>query len=84
MKEDGQQNSHPGLQIDLLDPVKDVDSSNDHGLTKAAVLVPLINNGQGWEILYTRRSNKVLHHKGQVSFPGGMAEPLMKVLFLPR
>jgi 8-oxo-dGTP pyrophosphatase MutT (NUDIX family) len=46
----------------------------------AAVLVPLIRmpidfGGPGWHILYTRRTELVQHHKGQVSFPGGRASP---------
>lgn len=45
----------------------------------AAVLVPLIHNPigstcQGWHILYTRRTELVQDHKGQVSFPGGRAD----------
>jgi len=70
------QKSNPaGLQIDLIDPESISKGNVRQGLTEAAVLVPLIQNGRGWEILFTRRSNSVLHHKGQVSFPGGMAEP---------
>ena len=70
------QKSNPaGLQIDLIDPESISKGNVRQGLTEAAVLVPLIQNGRGWEILFTRRSNSVFHHKGQVSFPGGMAEP---------
>lgn len=70
------QKSNPaGLQKDLIDPESISKGNVRQGLTEAAVLVPLIQNGRGWEILFTRRSNSVLHHKGQVSFPGGMAEP---------
>ena len=38
---------------------------------KAAVLVPLIKFGREWHLLFTRRTEKVNSHKGQVSFPGG-------------
>lgn len=46
----------------------------------AAVLVPLIHHPPeattaGWHILYTRRTELVQDHKGQVSFPGGRADP---------
>lgn len=41
---------------------------------RAAVLVPIICLGDGWHILYTRRSVLVNNHKGQVSFPGGGME----------
>jgi 8-oxo-dGTP pyrophosphatase MutT (NUDIX family) len=40
-------------------------------LKVAAVLVPLFNDGKEYRILLTRRSNQVLYHKGQISFPGG-------------
>ncbi len=41
----------------------------------AAVLLPLLVQGGNWHILYTRRADRVEHHKGQVSFPGGAADP---------
>ena len=44
---------------------------SDRGLSQAAVLVPLLCKGGEYHILFTRRSNQVAHHKGQVSFPGG-------------
>lgn len=40
-------------------------------LNAAAVLVPLFHDGTEYHLLLTQRSNKVLHHKGQISFPGG-------------
>jgi 8-oxo-dGTP pyrophosphatase MutT (NUDIX family) len=41
------------------------------GLTEAAVLVPVFDRAGEYHILFTQRSNRVLHHKGQISFPGG-------------
>jgi 8-oxo-dGTP pyrophosphatase MutT (NUDIX family) len=41
----------------------------------AAVLVPLTLIDGDWQILYTRRTDIVEHHKGQVSFPGGATDP---------
>lgn len=46
----------------------------------AAVLVPLIRmpdqkGEKTWHILYTRRTDQVQDHKGQVSFPGGRSDP---------
>ncbi len=41
----------------------------------AAVLIPLIFDQDKWSILFTRRSDAVNDHKGQVSFPGGAIEP---------
>src|SRR5262249_43065405 len=45
------------------------------GLRRAAVLVPLfVRDGRLW-ILFTRRTESVEHHRGQISFPGGGEEP---------
>lgn len=40
----------------------------------AAVLVPLVWERDEWHLLYTRRTDKVESHKGQVSFPGGACD----------
>lgn len=37
----------------------------------AAVLVPLIHRDGALEVLYTRRSDRLASHSGQVAFPGG-------------
>jgi 8-oxo-dGTP pyrophosphatase MutT (NUDIX family) len=37
----------------------------------AAVLIPLVWWKTGWHLVFTRRTEAVEHHKGQVSFPGG-------------
>ena len=42
---------------------------------RAAVLIPLIRIGAEWSVLYTRRTDSVETHRGQVSFPGGRLEP---------
>jgi 8-oxo-dGTP pyrophosphatase MutT (NUDIX family) len=41
----------------------------------AAVLVPLIRPDERWHLLFTRRTENVETHRGQVSFPGGRIEP---------
>jgi 8-oxo-dGTP pyrophosphatase MutT (NUDIX family) len=42
---------------------------------RAAVLVPLfVRQGTLW-IVFTRRTETVEHHRGQISFPGGAEEP---------
>lgn len=40
----------------------------------AAVLVPLLDRPAGPTILFTRRTETVRHHKGEISFPGGGIE----------
>jgi len=41
----------------------------------AAVLVPLYQEAREWKVLFTRRTDSVDAHPGQVSFPGGRLEP---------
>ena len=40
----------------------------------AAVLIPLVYWNDEWQLVFTRRTETVEHHKGQVSFPGGGCE----------
>jgi 8-oxo-dGTP pyrophosphatase MutT (NUDIX family) len=42
---------------------------------QAAVLLPLFKNATDYHLLFTKRTETVRHHKGQVSFPGGSFEP---------
>lgn len=44
-------------------------------VTIAAVLVPIIAHPEGLTVLFTRRTVHLKAHSGQVSFPGGRAEP---------
>lgn len=44
-------------------------------LVRAAVLVPFIRRGGAPHLVLTRRTMRVATHKGQISFPGGAAEP---------
>ena len=46
----------------------------DVHLKCAAVLVPLVFFQDEWHVLYTRRTDRVESHKGQVSFPGGACD----------
>lgn len=41
----------------------------------AAVLIPIYWYAGDWNLLYTRRTESVEAHRGQVSFPGGVMEP---------
>lgn len=38
------------------------------------MLVPIINRG-GASLLFAKRTERVGHHKGQISFPGGVVQP---------
>jgi 8-oxo-dGTP pyrophosphatase MutT (NUDIX family) len=44
-------------------------------VTAAAVLVPIIARPEGLTVLFTRRTAQLKAHSGQISFPGGRAEP---------
>lgn len=56
------------------DGYAEIDLNEETRLKCAAVLVPLIWEHNEWHILYTRRTDKVESHKGQVSFPGGACD----------
>lgn len=44
------------------------------GKRVAAVLLALVPRGAEWHVLLTKRTETVEHHKGQISFPGGMVD----------
>jgi 8-oxo-dGTP pyrophosphatase MutT (NUDIX family) len=45
------------------------------GFARAAVLVPLFEDGGTPHVLLTRRHPGLRHHPGQIAFPGGRLEP---------
>ena len=45
------------------------------GLIQAAVLIPFLWIDGAWHILFTRRTDHLETHKGQVAFPGGAVDP---------
>ncbi len=56
------------------DGYSELDVSDGKHLKCAAVLVPLVWHDEEWHLLYTRRTDRVESHKGQVSFPGGACD----------
>ena len=62
-------------------PSASADSDDDGAVreeaavTAAAVLVPIIARPEGFSVLFTRRTATLKSHSGQISFPGGRAEP---------
>ena len=70
------------MKIDITEKIKDVLSGRKpekidnraEQLIHAAVLIPIFETGNGYEVLFTERTHKVEHHKGQISFPGGAVE----------
>lgn len=53
---------------------------SDDTLTPSAVLLIFYKKGQEDHILFTQRTFKVEHHKGQISFPGGAYQDEDKTL----
>lgn len=53
------------------DGYAEIDLNDNTRLKCAAVLIPLVRQADGWHLLFTRRTDRVESHKGQVSFPGG-------------
>ena len=53
----------PAIQIDPLPKYR-----------RACVLVPLVRDGAHWSILFSRRSENLAAHSGQIAFPGGAVE----------
>ena len=64
--------------VRIFQEVKTVDgaatSEHDPNFLDAAVLLLLVREEEHWSLLFTRRTDTVRDHKGQVSFPGGARE----------
>jgi len=63
---------------DFIDQVRKILNTRERriieqpSLARAAVLVPLFKKGQDCNIVFTKRSDNVRYHKGEISFPGGV------------
>lgn len=64
----------PGACAWNLDELIDLLPDGVEGLRPAAVLVGLVDRGQGQQVVLTRRTEGLRHHAGQISFPGGRIE----------
>jgi len=72
------------ISLRLMEAIESADPSQDgyselelndgKNLKCAAVLIPLLWHENEWHLLYTRRTDRVESHKGQVSFPGGACD----------
>ncbi|HEY6008853.1 MAG TPA: CoA pyrophosphatase [Geobacteraceae bacterium] len=45
------------------------------GPVPAAVLLPLRERGEEYSVLFTKRTEHLHHHRGEISFPGGVCQP---------
>jgi len=65
---------------DFIDRIQDILSTRERrvielpSFSRAAVLVPLFKKGEDCHLLFTKRSEEVKYHKGEISFPGGVAD----------
>ena len=56
------------------DGYAELELTDEITLKCAAVLVPLVWQDEEWHLLFTRRTDRVESHKGQVAFPGGACD----------
>jgi 8-oxo-dGTP pyrophosphatase MutT (NUDIX family) len=72
----------PLAQIDerdirlALENAPEAQGLNGSSYIHASVLIPFIKVEGEWHLLFTRRTDRVETHKGQVAFPGGAADPV--------
>jgi 8-oxo-dGTP pyrophosphatase MutT (NUDIX family) len=70
----------PGLRRSADTPRGDHDLNPDmlpeESLVAAAVLVPIVAHDEGLSLLLTLRTAHLSAHGGQISFPGGRADPV--------
>ena len=64
--------SKPLIWVPELVAERPMDSRS---LVHASVLVPLLEREGGLTVLLTQRAEHLTDHPGQISFPGGRAEP---------
>ena len=53
----------------------DGDGREAAAVIAAAVLMPIVDHPAGMTVIFTKRTSHLKAHSGQVSFPGGRAEP---------
>jgi 8-oxo-dGTP pyrophosphatase MutT (NUDIX family) len=65
---------------DFIDRIRNILSTRERRVIEhppfshAAVLVPLFRKGGDCHLLFTKRSEEVKYHKGEISFPGGVVD----------
>jgi len=60
------------------EPIQEIPTLSEYTnqpLRPAAVLIPMLRWNTTWHVLFTRRNANLPEHSGQVSFPGGRADP---------
>ncbi len=70
----------PFCQQDFVEEIRSLLTSRERRVivhpsyARAAVLVPFFNKNGSCHLLFTKRTDLVKHHKGEISFPGGMVD----------
>ena len=59
----------------VLSVYGDEEAGGEGAITPASVLVPIVAHPGGLTVLFTQRTSQLRSHSGQISFPGGRAEP---------
>jgi 8-oxo-dGTP pyrophosphatase MutT (NUDIX family) len=65
---------------DFIDQIRNILSSRQRRtiehppFSHAAVLIPLFKKGEDCHLLFTKRSDQVKYHKGEICFPGGVVD----------
>jgi 8-oxo-dGTP pyrophosphatase MutT (NUDIX family) len=57
----------------LLDPAPDFELPDD--TAASAVLMPILAAGPELRVVFTKRSDQLSRHAGEISFPGGISDP---------
>ncbi|MCO8143724.1 CoA pyrophosphatase [Rhodovulum tesquicola] len=63
--------SRPGGETSDHDLNPDFIMPEGRVLRPAAVLVPILSSPAGLRVILTKRSSRLVHHPGQIAFPGG-------------
>ena len=66
--------------MDLKDKIRAALAAHERvpmapGPVPAAVLLPLFLKDGSYHILFTKRTEQLNHHRGEISFPGGVCHP---------
>lgn len=65
------------MQRDIFAPLAAVEAKRIKcsDLIPSAVLLPVFQANDRYHVLFIKRSQTVAHHKGEISFPGGVVDP---------
>lgn len=66
--------ARPGRDTSDFDLNPDMALPPGRILRAAAVLVPFVTGPRGVAVILTKRSSRLLHHPGQIAFPGGKVD----------